>query len=84
MPARRARPSGRTALNLRKFAGVSIALAAVFIIKFRIAETLGAHPLLQPQGELDNAFYLHFAKHVKAGDFWLLSPDSFFGQTPVP
>ena len=61
-----------------------VALAAVFIVKLTIGLALGAHPLLVPEGELDGAYYKHFAERVIGGDFCLLRSDSFFGQPPAP
>jgi Tfp pilus assembly protein PilF/4-amino-4-deoxy-L-arabinose transferase-like glycosyltransferase len=61
-----------------------LALAAVLVIKLSIGLALGAHPLLIPEGELDGAYYRHFAERVIAGDSWLLRSDSFFGQPVAP
>jgi Tfp pilus assembly protein PilF len=70
--------------KLRTFARPALALAAVLCVKLTIGLALGAHPLLIPEGELDGAYYKHFAERVIAGDFWLLRADSFFGQPPAP
>ena len=61
-----------------------MALAAVFAVKLAVLSSLGQHPLLTPAGDLDGAFYVHFAQRVAAGDVWLESRDSFLGQPPVP
>ncbi len=62
----------------------ALALAGVLALKLSIGLSVGAHPLLVPEGELDGAYYRHFAERVAAGDFWLLRPDSFFGQPAAP
>jgi len=62
----------------------SLALAVVFSIKLGVLLSLGEHPLLVPGGDLDGAYYVHFAERVAGGDVWLQRPDSFFGQPPVP
>ena len=62
----------------------ALALAGVLSLKLFIGLSLGAHPLLVPEGELDGAYYRHFAERVTAGDLWLLRPDSFFGQPAAP
>lgn len=62
---------------------VAAALAVVFAIKLSVLLTLGHHQLLVPAGELDGAYYYHFAQRVAAGDFWLLDSASFFDR-PVP
>ncbi|HYN09396.1 MAG TPA: tetratricopeptide repeat protein [Vicinamibacterales bacterium] len=66
----------RTALGLA-------ALAAVFVVKLSVLLTLGHHPLLVPAGELDGAYYFHFARQAAAGDWWLADAASFFGR-PAP
>ena len=55
----------------------------MLVIKLLVGSGLGAHPLLAPEGELDGAYYRHFAERVNAGDPWLLQVDSFFGQPPA-
>jgi Tfp pilus assembly protein PilF len=62
----------------------ALALASVLALKLFIGLALGAHPLLVPEGELDGAYYRHFAERISGGDFWLLQPGSFFGQPPAP
>ena len=62
-------------------AGVIVCVA---VLKLSVGLSLGAHPLLVPDGELDGAYYKHFAERVLAGDVWLLRPDSFVGQPPAP
>lgn len=66
----------RTALALA-------ALSGVFVVKLAVLLTLGHHPLLVPAGELDGAYYFHFARQVASGDWWLADPASFFGR-PAP
>ena len=73
-------------MTSRRRAHIPVALAAlagVFGIKLAVLLTLGNHPLLVPAGELDGAYYLHFAKQVVAGDWLLSDPSSFFGR-PAP
>ena len=53
------------------------ALAGVFVIKLSVLLTLGHHPLLVPAGELDGAYYFHFARQVAGGDWMLDDPASF-------
>jgi tetratricopeptide (TPR) repeat protein len=60
-----------------------LALVAVLGIKMAVLWQLGWHPLLQPAGELDGAYYKHFADMVAGGDIWLSSPQSFLGQSPA-
>jgi len=70
----------------RRRAHLPVALAAfggVFVVKLAVLLTLGQHPLLVPAGELDGAYYFHFARHVASGDWWLSDPASFFGR-PAP
>jgi 4-amino-4-deoxy-L-arabinose transferase-like glycosyltransferase len=59
------------------------ALAGVFVVKLSVLLTLGHHPLLVPAGELDGAYYFHFARQVAAGDWMLDDASSFFGR-PAP
>jgi tetratricopeptide (TPR) repeat protein len=59
------------------------ALAGVFVVKLSVLLTLGHHPLLVPAGELDGAYYFHFARQVAAGDWMLDDAASFFGR-PAP
>jgi tetratricopeptide (TPR) repeat protein len=66
----------RTALGLA-------ALAGVFLVKLAVLLTIGHHPLLVPAGELDGAYYFHFARQVAAGDWLLDDAGSFFGR-PAP
>ena len=56
----------------------------MFAVKLAVLSSLGEHPLLAPVGDLDGAYYLHFAQRVAAGDVWLESRESFFGQPPAP
>jgi tetratricopeptide (TPR) repeat protein len=60
-----------------------VGLAAVFAVKLSTIWSVGAHPLLTPAGDLDDAYFFHLAGRVAAGDVWLLQPESFFGQ-PAP
>jgi tetratricopeptide (TPR) repeat protein len=74
-------------VTLRRRGRLPIALAAVatvFGVKLAVLLTLGPHPLLQPAGELDGAYYFHFAKQVVAGDWWLSDPANFFGRPAAP
>ena len=61
-----------------------IALAIVLAVKAAVLLQIGHHPLLAPEGELDGAYYYHFATHAAHGDPWLLGPDSFLGHPAVP
>ena len=63
---------------------VTLALLAVLAIKAAVLLQLGHHPLLDPTGELDGAFYRHFGEMVARGDVGLTSRDSFLGQAPAP
>ena len=56
------------------------ALSGVFVIKLSVLSMLGHHPLLVPAGELDGAYYFHFARQVAGGDWMLDDPASFFGR----
>ena len=59
------------------------ALAGVFVVKLSVLLTLGHHPLLVPAGELDGAYYFHFARQAAGGDWMLDDAASFFGR-PAP
>ena len=59
-------------------------LVVVLAIKIVVLMQIGHHPLLAPTGELDGAFYYHFAERAAHGDSWLLSRDSFFGHPAPP
>src|SRR4051812_47670522 len=61
---------------------VILALLAVFAIKAAVLFQLGHHPLLEPTGEIDGAYYRHFGEMVSRGDLALTSRDSFLGQPP--
>ncbi len=61
-----------------------LALATVLALKLAVLASLGSHPLLEPVGELDGAYYLFFAERVAGGDVWLAEPESFFGRQPPP
>ena len=63
---------------------VLLALLAVLAIKAAVVFQLGHHPLLEPTGELDGAYYRHFGEMVAGGDVALTSRDSFLGQSPAP
>jgi len=60
-----------------------LALAGVFALKLVVLASLGSHPLLEPVGELDGAYYRFLAERVAGGDVWLTEPGSFFGR-PAP
>lgn len=62
---------------------VLLALMVVLAAKAAVLYQLGHHPLLDPVGELDGAYYRHLAEMVAGGDVLLRSPDSFYGQ-PAP
>ena len=62
----------------------ALVLAGVLALKLLVGLNVGAHPLLVPEGELDGAYYRHFAERVTGGDFWLLEAGSFFGQPAAP
>jgi hypothetical protein len=47
---------------------VILALLAVLAIKAAVLFQLGHHPLLEPAGELDGAYYRHFGEMVARGD----------------
>jgi tetratricopeptide (TPR) repeat protein len=55
-------------------------LAAAWLSKLVVLLQLHAHPLLQPQGELDGAAYLDLARRVAGGD--LLAGDRVFFISP--
>lgn len=61
---------------------VILALLAVLAIKAAVLVQLGHHPLLDPTGELDGAYYRHFGEMVARGDIALSSRDSYLGQPP--
>ena len=63
---------------------VILGLLAVLAIKAAVLIQLGHHPLLEPAGELDGAYYRHFGEMVARGDVALTSRDSFLGQPPAP
>lgn len=63
---------------------VILALLVVLAIKVAVLFQLGHHPLLEPTGELDGAYYRHFGEMVSGGDVALTSRDSFLGQAPAP
>lgn len=63
---------------------VILALLAVLAIKAAVLFQLGHHPLLEPAGELDGAYYRHFGEMVARGDVALTSKDSFLGQPVAP
>jgi tetratricopeptide (TPR) repeat protein len=60
---------------------VGIVLAVTLLIKVTVALQLAAHPLLQPMGALDTAFYVEAAKRVAGGDF--LSGKEAFYASPL-
>lgn len=62
---------------------VILALLAVLAIKAAVLFQLGHHPLLDPTGEVDGAYYRHFGEMVGRGDVALSSRDSFLGQPPT-
>ena len=61
---------------------VVFALLVVLAAKAAVLYQLGHHPLLDPVGELDGAYYRHLGEMVAGGDITLSSRDSFFGQAP--
>ena len=64
----RLRPSGRSAA----FGIVFVALACRLVV---LAQ-LGGHPMLHPEGVLDDAVYVQLAQQVASGDL-LLGPDAY-------
>lgn len=62
---------------------VILALLGVLAIKAAVLVQLGHHPLLDPTGELDGAYYRHFGEMVAGGDVALSSRDSYLGQPPT-
>src|SRR4051812_44395763 len=55
----------------RAWAWMGLLLAGAFALKVALALTLSAHPLLQPQGDLDAGEYWRLAQRVAAGDVLL-------------
>ena len=53
-------------------------------MKIAAVTSLAGHPLLQPTGELDGAYYAFLAERVAGGDVWLESRDSFLGHPAPP
>ena len=62
------------------FSPVLILIAVVFAVKLVVLLQLWTHPLLQPKGELDSAYYLDLARKVAGGD--LLAGDRVFFLSP--
>ena len=58
------------------------AILVVLAVKAAVFVQLWQHPLLEPAGETDGAYYRHFAEMVAKGDLALSSKDSYFGQPP--
>lgn len=54
-------------------------LAATLLVKLVVAVQLGGHPLLQPAGELDTAFYVAAGRQVASGDV-LLGSEAYFAS----
>jgi len=54
-------------------------LGAALLIKLTVAVQLADHPLLQPTGTLDTAFYVEAAKRVAGGDL-LLGSRAFYAS----
>lgn len=69
---------------MRTRSAALLALAIVLALKLVVLASLGSHPLLEPAGELDGAYYRFFAEQVASGDVWLERPESFFGHPPPP
>ena len=64
----RRRGSGRSDDRRQvSLAWLLILLAAVLVIKGAVLAQLGHHPLLQPHGELDTAYYVELARKVADG-----------------
>jgi tetratricopeptide (TPR) repeat protein len=59
-----------------------IAIVAVLLIKLSVLLELGRHPLLLPNGALDDGFYAHLADSVVQGDLLLGRAASFAGHPP--
>ena len=62
---------------------VLLALMVVLAAKAAVLYQLGHHPLLDPVGELDGAYYRHLAEMVAGGDVlpgFTLSLADLFGE----
>ena len=60
--------------------GAAIA-ASAFVVKLVVLLQLGEHPLLQPHGELDTAYYLELSRRI--ADEGLLAPIGAFVVSPL-
>lgn len=70
-------------MKLRPSVILAAAFVAVLAVKAAVFFQLWHHPLLEPAGETDGAYYRHFAEMVARGDLALNSKDSYFGQPPA-
>lgn len=52
-----------------------VLVAAAFVVKLAVLVQLWDHPLLQPHGELDTAYYVALAEHIASDG--LLAPGAF-------
>lgn len=69
-------------MKLRPSVILTAAFFAVLAVKAAVFFQLWQHPLLDPAGETDGAYYRHFAEMVARGDIALSAKDSYFGQPP--
>ena len=69
-------------MKLRPSVILAAAILMVLAVKAAVFVQLWQHPLLEPAGETDGAYYRHFAEMVAKGDLALSSKDSYFGQPP--
>ena len=56
-----------TAARRRSLGSALLILVPAFAVKFIVLAQLGEHPLLQPHGDLDTAYYIDLARRVVAG-----------------
>ncbi len=57
----------------------ALLLAGALLIKLVVALQLSDHPMLQPMGALDTAFYVEAAQRVAGGD-WLFGSEAFYAS----
>jgi tetratricopeptide (TPR) repeat protein len=56
---------------------IAVILGLTLVVKCAVLSQLHNHPLLQPVGEMDSAYYVQLAQQVASGDVFLGS-DAFF------